>query len=67
MYRVYGEARFERLARISIGHLHNLRQHKALYCFSARVALWQSLPTPYRTLGVQARCVDFRAGGFLFS
>jgi transposase InsO family protein len=28
MYHVYGEARFERLAGISNGHLYNLRQHK---------------------------------------
>lgn len=28
MYRVFGDARFERLAGISNGHLYNLRQHK---------------------------------------
>lgn len=28
MYQVFGDARFERLARISNGHLYNLRQHK---------------------------------------
>lgn len=28
MYRVHGDARFERLARLSNGHLYNLRQHK---------------------------------------
>lgn len=29
MYQVFGDARFERLAGISNGHLYNLRQHKA--------------------------------------
>ena len=28
MYQVFGDARFERLAQISNGHLYNLRQHK---------------------------------------
>ncbi|QJD28946.1 DDE-type integrase/transposase/recombinase [Methylococcus geothermalis] len=28
MHQVFGDARFERLARISNGHLYNLRQHK---------------------------------------
>jgi transposase InsO family protein len=28
MYHVFGDTRFERLARISHGHLYNLRQHK---------------------------------------
>lgn len=42
-FRVHGEARFERLAGISNGHLYNLRQHQT--CLSKRGTFDKTRPT----------------------
>jgi transposase InsO family protein len=60
---VFGDARFERLAALSVGHLYNLR-HSAGY-LARRVVQTKTRPTKTVTIGIRKAPAPDRRAGFI--